>query len=721
MRIGIIGGGPGGLMTAYLLDRKSPVKLQSKIFEASNRVGGKLLTAHFDHAPVLYEAGAAELYGYFQIGPDPLYNLIKSFGFATKEMFGRTVVLGDQILGSPTDIKRHLGGKALSAIKDFHKRGRKSISPLAYYDSGWPDDNKHPWARRSFQSLLAEVPDKQARRYLKVAVHSDLATEPHKTSALFGVQNALIDHKDYVRLYSLEGGMERLTKALMANTTAQIALNSQVVRVKMNQFGAYNICYRHHNKIFTEEFDAVVVALPNCCIPNIEWEGKQLDEAMSKHHLHYEGMAHYLRISLLFQKPFWREAISGSYFQSDSFGGCCVYDESSKLDAGNYGTLSWLLAGSEALLRSNLEDRILIEQALDSLPKALSAGRELFLEGKVHRWVGAVSAPRLGQHIRGAKSRHLPEPKGHPGLFVVGDYLFDTTINGVLDSADIATNLVLRQLDIKRRPFSLEAPHLDWQGQNGGKLKKSYFEHYNGKKDYKDSFEAYFDHKHIIKLIKIVWGIEPPYRLLDSGSASGLSLDAFAKAKVDAWGIENNHYIHSKTPHSLRLKNVLADVRDIPFEDNYFDFVYDTSLCHLPECDLDRAIRELRRVTRYGFLHSGVTSDVKRSAKDDKSYKDDMSYGVETLISLSEWSERLGRNGFRLAVNDKKILRRIWKLENEEGDAKLWYPNRQALKYVFYTKESTMDFPGAEMFEIGASTPISPNGRRKNRTDARSM
>ncbi len=30
MRIGIIGGGPGGLMTAYFLDRKSPVKLQSK-------------------------------------------------------------------------------------------------------------------------------------------------------------------------------------------------------------------------------------------------------------------------------------------------------------------------------------------------------------------------------------------------------------------------------------------------------------------------------------------------------------------------------------------------------------------------------------------------------------------------------------------------------------------------------------------------------------------
>ncbi len=388
MRVGIIGGGPGGLMTAYLLDQKSPVRLRSKIFEASNRFGGKLLTEQFECAPVRYEAGAAELYGYSQIGPDPLYNLVKNFGIATKNMYGRTVVLDGQILASPPDIKRHFGDKTLSAIKDFHKRGRMSISPHAYYDSGWPDDNKHPWSRRSFQSVLAKVPDKQARRYLKVAVHSDLATEPHKTSALFGVQNALIDHKDYVRLYSLEGGMERLTQALIGNTTAQLALNSPVVRVKKNKFGTYDIYYRHQENIFSEEFDAVVVALPNGWMPSIEWEGNRLEEAMYKHNLYYEGMAHYLRISLLFKKPFWRDMINGSYFQSDSFGGCCVYDESSKLDAGNYGTLSWLLAGSEALLRSNLEDKILIQQVLNSLPNALAAGRELFVEGKIHRWVG---------------------------------------------------------------------------------------------------------------------------------------------------------------------------------------------------------------------------------------------------------------------------------------------------------------------------------------------
>jgi ubiquinone/menaquinone biosynthesis C-methylase UbiE len=180
--------------------------------------------------------------------------------------------------------------------------------------------------------------------------------------------------------------------------------------------------------------------------------------------------------------------------------------------------------------------------------------------------------------------------------------------------------------------------------------------------------------------------MDPPYRLLDSGSASGLSLDAFAKAKVDALGVENNNYIYNKTPLRLRKKNILGDVRDLPFEDNYFDFVYDTCLCYLPECDIDQAIRELHRVTRYGVLHGSASKDLKRSVAE----KDEVFDGVKTLLTLSEWCELFARNSFRLAINDKKIMSKIWKLENETGDAKFWYPNRQALRCAFYTKESKM-------------------------------
>lgn len=691
MRVAIVGGGPGGLFTAYLLQRKSSVPLDIRLFEASGRLGGKLVTARFGAAPIPYEAGAAELYGYFHIGPDPLYNLIRSFGIRIRNLSGRTVVLDDQVLNDLDDVKRKLGEKTWSAICDFHNRGRKSISPQAYYDAGWPDDNEHPLSRRSFRSILAKVPDINARRYLEVAVHSDLATEPHKTSALFGVENALMEHEDYVRLYALEGGMETLTQELAARISGKIELNSEVTRVEKTKRGAYRVFFREQGAIASAEFDTVVLALPNCSLPRIEWGGSRLEKTMCKHHLYYEGMAHYLRVTCLFKKPFWRDAVTSSYFQSDAFGGCCVYDESSKLDTQHYGVLSWLLAGTEALLRSNFDDQELIRQALASLPSSIAEGRELFIEGKVHRWVGAVSAPPLGHRVRGSKLRHLPDPKNHPKLFVVGDYLFDTTLNGVLDSADIASNLVLRSLAVRRREFSLEAAPIAQPENQNSALKKSYFDYYNGRRSYEDTFKEYFDHKHLVSLIRLIWKRKPPYRLLDSGSANGLSLDAFRKAGVDAWGVENNLYIHRKTPSRLKAKNILGDVRDLPFEDNFFDFVYDTCLCYVPECDLDRAISELHRVTKYGVLYGSPTSDC------DKAYakKSELFYGVKSLKTLSEWSERFVNNGFRLAISDQKILNKVWKLENWEGDAALWYSKKETFRYAFYSKELDLSNHGS--------------------------
>jgi hypothetical protein len=111
-----------------------------------------------------------------------------------------------------------------------------------------------------------------------------------------------------------------------------------------------------------------------------------------------------------------------------------------------FGVLGWLLAGEAALTLSNLDDEALIERVLDSLPPCLSHGRELLLEGRVHRWVGAVNGLPSGNPVREPDSRHLPEPEVHQELFVVGDYLFDSTLNGVFDSADTVAEWIAEEM-----------------------------------------------------------------------------------------------------------------------------------------------------------------------------------------------------------------------------------------------------------------------------------
>jgi monoamine oxidase len=464
-RIAIIGGGPGGLMTAYLLERRSPSPLDITLFEASPRLGGKVLTPRFESAPIRYEAGAAELYDYSQLGPDPLKDLITELGLTTTTMRGGTVVIGDKFLKTEADVRAAFGDATCEALRQFNRLAKRAISPAEYYESDWKADNDDPMASHTFRALLARIKDPAARRFVEVAVHSDLATEPHLTSAMYGLQNYLMDEPEYMRLYTIDGGIERLPQELAGRLAAKIELNRPVVRVEKTATEDYRVYSRRRGEVVGEDFDFVVVALPNNWLTAIEWAGPDLAAAMHRHHRHYDYPAHYLRISALFERPFWRDRVADSYFMLDAFGGCCVYDESSRNGAGapaeggsTHGVLGWLLAGDAALNLSNLPDRDLVEAALDSLPKALRHGREWFLEGQVHRWVGTVNGLPGGFPTREPDSRHVPEPDQHPWLFVVGDYLFDSTLNGVLDSADVVAEWVLEEI-AEEPPATNGTPH----------------------------------------------------------------------------------------------------------------------------------------------------------------------------------------------------------------------------------------------------------------------
>jgi monoamine oxidase/SAM-dependent methyltransferase len=680
MRIGIIGGGPGGLIAAYLLEQKCRSGLDITLFEAGDRVGGKIVSRTFDPSAALYEGGVAELYDYSRLGPDPLRQLVQELGLTTIPMVGGTVVLDGHTLRNGADVKRHYGNKTWRAVKKFRKLGRRLIDYQRYYDAGWPHDNRHPWAKRSFSSVLQDVPNRMARRYLRVAVHSDLASEPHLTTGLYGLENCLMDVSGYVRLYSIEGGLSRLPEALAQAVSARIRLNCKVARVEATPKG-YRLTFRDGRADHTETFDALVVALPVYLLGAIDWRGRGLARAIEEYRAYYDRPAHYLRVSILFREPFWRDWLEGAFFQLDAFGGCCVYDEGARYGDAGGAVLSWLMAGEEALVSSNLRDAQLVDAALASLPEPLTGARDFYVAGQVDRWVGSVNACPAGSPIRGSKQRHWPARKKHPGLVMVGDYLFDSTINGVMDSAEIATNLLLRHLrkHDARLPVAAKQRGLE----HGGQLKNAYFDYYDGDRSYRQSFHEYFDAEWVVRLIDEVWGLSPPYRFLDAGSACGLTLAELAKHGIDAWGIENCAYIHAQTPRALRDRNRLGDVRDLPFEDDAFDIIYDTALCHVPAADVHRTICEYRRVARRGVFFSGLARDFERTTNEK-----DLFYGVSTLWTLKQWSEAFMRNGFRPAIDHAGVLSSVWKYEKKNDPRRRWYADADSMRHCFYTKTS---------------------------------
>lgn len=404
------------------------------LFEASDRLGGKILTPCFATG-VRYEAGAAEFYDYEHFGIDPLKDLVRELGLPIRPMGGPAVVVEGDVIANLDDVRDRLGQRAAEALLEFDRRARDRMTPREFYASGEADSGVAPAAGR-FDALLADMACPRARRFVEHLIHSDLAAEPAQTSVEYGLQNYLMNDPAYLRLYGIEGGNERLIEALAARIDATVLLGRRVRRVARTPRGTLLVRSRSGGSEEEREFDAVVVALPHDQVSRIEFTGERLGAAVASHHAHHDHPAHYLRITMLFDRPFWRNRVQDSFWMLDRFGGCCLYDESSRDPGSTHGVLGWLLGGDAARELSASTDAEIAERALGSLPPAIAEGREAPLEVRVHRWTGAVSALPGGVTPMPLDRRHCPEPVDHPNLFLVGDYLYDSTLNGVLDSAE---------------------------------------------------------------------------------------------------------------------------------------------------------------------------------------------------------------------------------------------------------------------------------------------
>ena len=670
-------------MSAWYLKRKLGDLCRVTIFEASDRLGGKILTRKFDKAPAMYEAGVAEIYDYSMTGPDPLRELIQHFGLQTIPMDAAQVQLDSELLNDVPDMRRKYGPKTADAIEAFRRKCTELVTPIEYYEGVGAHDNEHPWAHLTAEEVLdREVDDATAKRFFKVMARSDIATESHNTNGLNALKNFVMDVDGYIGLYSIQNGNEQLIECLQSEVDADIQLNHRILKVGKTAAGRYRLNMMNGKGPEARDFDLVLVCLPHSWLATMGWEGEDLRKSMVKHIAYFDRPAHYLRISLLFDEPFWGDKIPGAWFMSEAFGGCCVYNEGARHDVGKHGVLNFLIAGSDALAFANLSEQELIEAALKSLPSSLGDARAYFMEGKVHRWLSSVNALPGGLPVRDVMTNHRPEPKQHPGLVVVGDYLFDSTLNGLLDSSDAATDIILTEMmRLRRARVQGGKPVSD-------KINRDYFDNYRGLGPYSEAWRHFSHPDYLMELIRIVWRLSKGYKLLIAGSASGELVGALRERGVDAYGIENNRLIHAKTPKALRKYNKLGSIVDMPFKDGEFDVVFETSLCHVSKKQAVRAIRELNRVVAKGLMFGSITSDMAPALID----RYDLLRGVKKLGTWWEWSELFFGNGFDLSMHRNDCTDALWAatLAANKGPGQ-WYADSDSLRYSFFDKVADDD------------------------------
>jgi SAM-dependent methyltransferase len=105
----------------------------------------------------------------------------------------------------------------------------------------------------------------------------------------------------------------------------------------------------------------------------------------------------------------------------------------------------------------------------------------------------------------------------------------------------------------------------------------------------------------VARLMAAQYGIKSGDKILDIGCGKGFLLYDFTKVVpgVEVFGIDISSYAiaNSKAEISDRLQ--VGNATSLPFPDRHFDFVYSITTLHNLHCyDLDKALREMQRVSR---------------------------------------------------------------------------------------------------------------------------
>jgi SAM-dependent methyltransferase len=269
-------------------------------------------------------------------------------------------------------------------------------------------------------------------------------------------------------------------------------------------------------------------------------------------------------------------------------------------------------------------------------------------------------SPQRSRHVN-----HRPDAMHCPGLFTVGDYMFDATLNGVLDSADTVTDLILSDVVSRRRVLKRgRASATDVAGDN-------------------DLTRTVFDGSLLADLLSTAYGLRRGAKILSVGTGAGAMTAALRALGYDAVGLDCE-------PERTADGSLVGDLIDLPFRDGHFDVVIERGLCLLPRNRASAAVKELRRVARRGVILGSITTDLTIDVLEHY----DLVAGVATLASRWDWSDLMFANGFDHALVDPARLARAWK-RVEEARANRWYEDASALSYCIYQVADT----GAERHE----------------------
>ena len=132
------------------------------------------------------------------------------------------------------------------------------------------------------------------------------------------------------------------------------------------------------------------------------------------------------------------------------------------------------------------------------------------------------------------------------------------------------------------------------------------------------------------------WNLTKSNSILDVGCAKGFMLHDFNELLpgIKLAGIDISEYAISNSIESIKDKIKVADAKNLPFDDNSFDYVISINTVHnLDFHDCKIALQEIERVSKLG---SFITVDAYRNELEkERMYAWNLT--AKTILSVKEW------------------------------------------------------------------------------------
>ena len=140
----------------------------------------------------------------------------------------------------------------------------------------------------------------------------------------------------------------------------------------------------------------------------------------------------------------------------------------------------------------------------------------------------------------------------------------------------------------------------------------------------------------VVPTLKEYFSLSSSTSLLDVGCAKGFMLNDIAKAieGISLKGIDISEYAIANSIEDMRQNLVVANAKDLPFDDNSFDVVISINTVHnLEKDELAQALQEIERVSKD---KSFITVDAYNSeAEKQRMYAWNLT--AKTIMSVDEW------------------------------------------------------------------------------------